>query len=276
MMHLNIISSGQGAPSTYLIKLAGDGIFPCDAVIVADTGWENKLRYSTGKYVTNKEYFEQVTKPLSESNGLAAYFVRSRLGDGSERPPIPDYQLRQPQNGKNAEIFDIPLFGSQGGKSKQSCTELWKIRAVRQQMRRMGANTGTVYLGLTMDEVHRVKPSSVKWISHDWPLVMPKYGIQMTRIQIQKELKQLDIPYLKSTQCDGCPHKGLNRWRDTPPETIKELEDFERCFSGEWFLTRHLVPLSEAIKIMEENEAAKKNGALFDLDDSCDSGYCFI
>lgn len=278
--HLHIISSGQGAPSTLLIWLAGQGLFQCDAVIVADTGWETDLHRSDGERVTNREYFNDVTKPLAKKFDIPAYFVRSKLGDGSDRPPIDSYQLRPtPKGSKHEFIFDIPLYGKDGGKSRQSCTELWKIRAVRQQMRRLGATSGTVYLGLTMDEVHRIKPSSVKWIQHDWPLVMPKYGVQIDRMGAQRKLKELGILYLRSTQCDGCPHKGLSRWRDTSPRVIDNLAKFEAKFKGEWYLTRHLIPLHKSIEKMEAIQAQRESGSFLDkldLDDMCDSGYCFV
>ena len=42
-MHIKSISCGQGAPSLFLIVMAGEGMFPADVVIVADTGWENDM-----------------------------------------------------------------------------------------------------------------------------------------------------------------------------------------------------------------------------------------
>ena len=94
-------------------------MFPADVVIVADTGWENDMLWSTGtQRTTAREFFEQVTKPLAESYGIDAAFVRTVGDDGAEYPPLNAAQLRAPKNGKidGFRIIDIPLFGSAGGR----------------------------------------------------------------------------------------------------------------------------------------------------------------
>jgi len=259
-MHINAISCGQGAPSLFLIVAAGEGLFPAEAVIVADTGWENDMLWNDGRRTGARTFFEEVTQPLAEEYGMTAHFVRAQNKHGQEIPALPETQ--------NLINVDLPLFGSEGGKLKQGCTSKWKIPAVRQQLRSMGAKTATTNLGLTMDEVHRIRPSELKWNSNAYPLIDNTQNKRYYRSMAIEELERRGIPYLVTTECDGCPHKDLPRWQRTSPQTIELLTQFEARFNGNYFLTRELVPLPEAIKRME----ARQSMSIFD---SCDSGYCF-
>lgn len=177
MGHLHCVSCGQGAPSLFMIVQAGEGKFPCDVVITADTGWENDMLWNTGERTTAKEFFERVTKPLAKSYGIDAAFVRTLDKDGNPYEPIPVAMARkqtlagsEQYPGKNYGL-DIPMYGSQGGRLSQSCTSKWKIQGINQELRRRGAETATTYLGLHLDEVRRVKPAQAEWFRHGWPLI---------------------------------------------------------------------------------------------------------
>jgi hypothetical protein len=288
MKHINSISCGQGAPSLFLIVMAGEGLFPADLVVVADTGWENDCLWSTGERTTNKEFFERVTKPLAESYGIDAAFSRSLDENKVPYLPIPD-SVTYKQTLAGSEKFkspnyglDIPMFGSNGGRLRQSCTSKWKIQAIHQEVRRRGATTSTTALGLHRDEVHRVKPSKEKWDTLCWPLVdmaqtreggTADMGIGRTwdRATIQAEMEKRGIPYLVTTECDGCPHKNWERWKRTSQETIDELALFEAKFNGEFFLTSARIPLKKSLAAMQ-----LKNEGQASFDDICDSGYCFL
>lgn len=283
-MHINSISCGQGAPSLFLIVLAGEGVFPADVVITADTGWENDMLWNTGERTTAREFWERVTKPLADSYGIDAAFVRSRTDAGDEYAGIPEY-ISSKVNARSLHGYisiDIPAFGSEGGRLKQSCTSKWKVQAIRQELRRRGATTAATALGLHSEEVHRCKPSGVKWDVSRWLFVdmtqdrggnIRGMGIGRTwrRIDIQSEMERRGIPYLVTTECDGCPHKDWARWRRTSPAAVEELARFEAQFGGQFFLTSYRKPLKEALQIMEQDNA--EGATLFD---SCDSGYCFL
>lgn len=277
---INSISCGQGAPSVFLIHLAGRGLFPCDVVIVADTGNENDMLWNTGQRTTAHEYFLKVTKPLAESYGIDAAFVRAVDKDGQEIPPIHEdqkYLGGKYVNGifeHNSKIeIDMPLFGSDGGRLRQSCTAKWKKAAIRQELRRRGATHANVHLGLTADEPHRIKQSREKWEVLKWPLVFTRRengSRGWGRQAIMDEMEAMGTPYIKRSQCDFCPHKNLQRWKDSSEETIMAAQEFEQSIGhGVFFLTATRVPLKEALAQMEKKQPSK---SLFDL---CDSGYCF-
>ena len=260
-MHINSIACGQGAPSIWLIIEAGRGLFPADLVQVYDTGNENDMLWSTGQHTTAGEFFEQVTKPLAEEFGVEAVFVRANDGNGNPRPPL---HLDQRNNGK-VEI-DLPMFGSNGGRLMQSCTDKWKKQAGRQELRRRGATSATTYLGLTMDEVHRIKQNDVRWEHLEWPLITMK---KMYRAEIEREINKMNIPYIIRSQCDFCPHKNLFRWRNSSPGTIAAAAKFEaEVGKGEFFLTDLRIPLIDALRNLEDGQSMS-------FFDTCDSGYCF-
>jgi hypothetical protein len=264
-MHINSISCGQGAPSLFLIVLAGEGYFQADIVIVADTGWETDMLWSTGNRTDSQTFFNQITKPLAESYGISAVFVRSKKRDGTSYPPIPDMQY--------PGLEDLPLFGSKGGRLLQTCTSKWKIQAIRQELRRQGAITATTYLGLTVDELHRIKDNDVKWETLSWPLIGYPNRIswegKLSRNHVSEQLCKRNIPFLLTSQCDGCPHKDYYRWSNNTTEKIKELAEFEYRWEGEQFLTNLRKPLLIALEEMK----LKKNGN--QKMDICENGYCF-
>jgi hypothetical protein len=294
MTHINSISCGQGAPSLALIVMAGNGLFPAELVIVADTGWENDMLWSTGERTTAREFFERVTKPLAERYGMAAAFPRSLDHNGVPLDPIPVSISKKRLLAGTPEFpakyygIDIPMYGSELGRMTQSCTSKWKIAAIRQELRRRGADTATCAIGLHREEAHRVKPSDMQWVKHIWPLLdwgedmhgdMHELGIgrDYTRQGAQDILTQVGVPYLVTTECDGCPHKDIKRWDRTSPETLVKLVEFEKQFNGELFLTEPRLPLLEGIEALRgKKRRAGKRGTGENLFDVCDSGYCFV
>lgn len=259
-MHIECVSNGMGAPSMYLMVLASQGKIPCDVVITADTGSEEDNLLSNGERMTGSVFYNDVIEPLGNELGIITKFVRSRDKKGNPLPSIKD-DLR------SGSVAGVPFFGDNGGRLKQKCTEKWKIRAVRQELRRMGATSARSALGLTMDEVGRMKQKNdVKWYSVWWPMIRP---FPMYKAEIRAALSKMGIPYMLSSQCDMCPHQNLARWENLTSDTIAEVEKIESSFDGLYF-TSNYIPLSQSIDKMKQK---KQTGAtLFDV---CESGYCF-
>lgn len=281
MTHLNAISCGQGAPSLFLIVLAGQKRIPADVVIVADTGWEDDMLWNTGERSTARQFFEQVTKPLAEECGLSAAFVRTLDKDGKPYEPIPVAMARKQKLAGSAEYtstlygLDIPMYGSNGGRLRQTCTSKWKIQGINQELRRRGADTTLTYLGLHLNEIRRLKPSEDVWRRNAWPLVdlmeapdrkIAKIGLgqRWNREGVQAEMAKLAIPWLVTTQCDGCPHNDWERWKRHTPEKIDELAALEAEIGrGEFFFCEERVPLKEALLLKEAKAAGDPDQANF-------------
>lgn len=258
-MHLEIINNGMGAPSMYMMVLAGQGIIPCDVVITSDTGSENDCLLSNETRTTAQDYYNDIIEPLGNELGLLTKFVRARDGQGNDLPSIWEKL-------EGGIIPGVPTYGSRGGQLPQGCTAKWKVAAVRQEARRMGAKTARSALGITMDEVHRMKQhNDVKWHWVWWPLIDMKLNLKLYKSGIRDRLNKLNIPFMLSSECDFCPHKNRPRWERTSPEMIDKIAQIEDRLGGTQFFTSRRIPLKMAIKDMTVQPR---------FSDFCDSGYC--
>lgn len=292
-MKLEAISNGLGAPSVYLLWLASQGRIPSRVSITADTGSELDRVWSTGEKSSAEHYYRTVVEPLCNEWGIETYFVRAETGDKTPMPSVHDYHGE-----RVADSILMPLFGSRGGRLPQNCTERWKIAAIKQQARRLGATQMVSALGIHYGEAaRRVKGrwlfekdgfnyyrtahknrktgdwKETKWLSHFYPLV----DLRLTREQIRQELEVLNIPYLISSECDCCPHQDPARWLRHSDESIERTANLESRYEGEYFFTRELRPLRQVIADYKAQIAA--NPTLFDKDAStfnCDAPVCDV
>ncbi len=254
-VHIEAISNGMGSQSMMMLVLAAEGKIKASLSISADTGSENDCLWSNGKRTIAAEYFNEVIQPYAISNGIEAVFVRSKDKNGDDLIPLID---RMTADNNPA---GVPMFGSRGGRIAQSCTGKYKVRAVRQELRRRGATTARTAIGLTISETERMKVSDVKWHWHYWPLI----DLRLYRATIQDELIRRNIPYLISTECDMCPHKDGPRWDRTSSHTIDRIAKIEASLPG-FFFTDQRISLKDALKKFSSQPS---------FFDSCDSGYCF-
>ncbi|HEU4325503.1 MAG TPA: hypothetical protein VFS21_20325 [Roseiflexaceae bacterium] len=287
--HIEALSNGLGAQSMYLLVLAAQGRIPARLSITADTGWEEDCLWSDGTRSTARHYFEQIVQPYADAHGIEAVMVEALDKDGQPIPPLGEW-VRQHVRAGTLNQIKIPLFGSNGGRLGQSCTSRKKVAAIRQELRRRGATTARTAQGLHRGEITRMKGRhgrmeggfftltsiDAAWQSHFYPLI----DLGLFRADVQRELEHLRIPYLISSQCDGCPHKDLARWERTSPEVIDDLADLEAEMDGQFFFTNKRVPLREALVLMRqdaEKRAAQLPISMFELDDfGCDGGICGV
>lgn len=273
-LHLESLSNGLGAQSMLLFSMACKREIPATVSITADTGWENDRKWSNGRRGPIEEYFDEIVVPMGLKYGVQCRFVRSRYKTGQHLEPLIEHVRKCAEEGKKP---NIPMFGSRGGRLRQVCTDKWKIRALRQDARKwFGATTNCNAQGIHHGEADRrvsgtflrmsgkwsiyqteVKtktgPKPIKWQTHYYPLV----DLKMNRRDCQRKVIELGIPYLLSSECDGCPHKDLTRWERTDPLVLTELSELEAKFNGEFFFTPERVPLLQAIEIMREKQKGK-------------------
>ncbi len=309
-MLLQAVSNGMGGQSMYLLWLAAQRRIPATVSITADTGSENDCLWNTGRRSTAKEFFEEVISPFASAHGLKAYFFRAKDKDGKDLPPLRVWMEREIELAAKGErenkfgSMTVPMFGNEGGRLGQSCTDKWKVRAIRQQARALGATHLRSAQGIHFGEAdRRVKgvylrdedgyslyqdsipqknkpPRIVKWMTHYYPLV----DLKMNRKQISAELKRLELPFVVGSQCDHCPHKDLARWQRTDPAILHQVAELESKYRGDFFLSRYLVPLPMAIERMQKEDEEKKSRPVQlswfdDVDDAdfgCGNSYCGV
>lgn len=244
--------------------------------------------------------------PLAVEYKMAAYFVRAVDEDKQDLPTLLDHTRWCAKN-KKLNNLKIPVFGSRMGRNGQSCTGKWKIRAINQQMRRLGAKSACTFQGIHSGESSRrvngwylnqhatfpwisiyqdtvkvnVKDAhgkkskiekAVKWLTHAYPLVDSGFNRMICQMKIVSE----KIPYLLSSECDGCPHKDLTRWERTSPETLKELCELEALFNGEFFFTSKRIPLMDAIQEMQAERALNPEKYKVEADFGCSNAICGV
>lgn len=237
MNPLHVLSLGAGVQSTTVLMLALDGEIPCDAAIFADTGWEPRAVY---------EHLEQI-EALAAMKGIPVHRVSAGNIRDTER---------------ERAFYDAPYFllnedGSHG-MARRQCTHQLKLLPIRRKVRELMVGRGlptragavVQYLGISWDELQRMKPSGVKFVEHRYPLVDRRW----TRADCLRFLDDRGMAAPRSA-CVGCPYHSNREWRDlkmTAPEEFAdavkfelEIQRSEAGLRGKPFLHSSRVPLDE-------------------------------
>lgn len=238
-------SVGAGVQSSYIALN-----YDADYHIFADTGDETQETY---------EFIETFLIPEMEKQGKELIIVK--WWELYDKPYSSMYDYYYDKKGIPTRQF-------------RSCTERFKIRTIRKFLRNQGVEKAEMMLGITTDEIRRVRPSDVQWIENKFPL-------------IDDELSRRDIKQWWQENYDFAPPKsGCYYCPFLPPDRFLKYAD------------KHGDHVAEKI-IQLENRAMKKNENLilfgkypvrtiwegykaqtdvtdfFEFDDRCDSGMCF-
>jgi phosphoadenosine phosphosulfate reductase family protein len=221
---LRIVSFGAGVQSTVMLLMAAKrrfGPLP-DAVIFADTGWEPRAVY---------EHLEWVTAELARlTNGTMPVYVVSAGNIKSDH--------LQGTNSTGQRFASMPLYTANGeGMGRRQCTKEYKIEPIRKRVRDLlGVEPGKrvpkgtaveQWIGISTDELQRLKESRDKWCHHRWPLIEARMSRADCRIWFERNYP--GQPLVKSA-CLGCPFRDNEMWRqirDTDPVGFEDACDFD-------------------------------------------------
>ncbi|TIR29386.1 MAG: hypothetical protein E5X64_16985, partial [Mesorhizobium sp.] len=147
------------------------------------------------------------------------------------------------------------------GMIRRQCTTTSKIEPIRRKVRELAGLTRKrsptypvvhQWLGISMDEVVRMKPSRAAWQLNRFPLIESR----MTRKDCLDWLKSHGYPKPPKSACIGCPFHSDAMWRsmrnndrvawDDAVEVDRAIRTGLRGIRGEVFLHRSGVPLDEA------------------------------
>lgn len=198
---LVVISLGWGVQSFALACMSALEVLPkADAAVHGDTGWERPETYRLAEKWT----------PWLEERGVRVVTVQAKK------------QHRDIFNG--AMNYSPPFFvrGPRGwGQLGRHCTNSWKRYPVQRwisaKLLRMGVkktpNVVDLWLGITLDEVERMRESRVKYINNTFPFIT-MFERPWDRAQVKMWLadNNLDIPVKSS--CVFCPYRDKATWRD--------------------------------------------------------------
>ena len=262
MPKITYLSLGWGIQSWTIAAMVALGELPMiDLAIHADTTHEAQGTYAHAKKWT----------PWLIDHGLRVETVRSRDTDAVTNPT---------NNGVFIPATTVQRTNGSLGKLSRQCTERWKIRPIRTQLRELlGGRTrpGDVlaWLGISVEEWHRMKSSDAKYIVNHYPLV----DMRMSRTDCITwlESQKLDVPP-KST-CVFCPYHSPQSWRtlkaNNGPDWQHALEVDnairERRPDHRLFVHSRGMPLEQAVKIPQDYGAEQ-----MEMEIPCDAGVCFV
>ena len=216
---LTVISLGAGVQSSTMAIMAAKGdLPPVDVAIFADTGNEPKAVYTYLNYL---------------SNILPFPIFKVRKGN------IKDDML----NAKGKTNFVVAPFFTQNkitgkkGMVMRQCTNDYKIQPIRIKIRELcGVAKGKHFpkdkyveqwIGISTDEVGRMKPARDKYILNRHPLIEAK----MSRQDCIDYLKKNDILLPEKSACIVCPYHNDSYWhfmKTERPEEFAEAVDFDK------------------------------------------------
>ncbi len=221
--NLQVLSLGAGVQSTVMALMADqeyEGFTKPDFAIFADTGWEPKAVY---------EHLDWLERQLS--------YKVIRVSNGNIKEDI----LRG-INPEGRQFIDMPVFVvKEDGKNyvgTRQCTKQYKLKPIHQYLREylgMANRQPTpknqqvdMWLGLSRDEVARVKPSKQNWIT----LVYPLIERDMSRAQLYQWFKErYPDRNLPKSACIGCPYHTDRMWANMK---ANDPESFQDAVNVEW------------------------------------------
>lgn len=259
MTRMTAISLGWGIQSWTLAAMSALGeLDPVDVALHSDTTWERAETYE----------FALKQTPWLEQRGVKVVTVREDSAENYRSDPV------------NVFIPARTAFrdGKPSGSLSRQCTERWKIRPIRRWLRSEGATQVEMWLGISLDEIHRAKDSQVKWITSRFPLLEKK----MTRQDCINWLKSYGLPIPPKSSCVFCPYHTRRVWADMKREggpdwyTAVQIDEAIRDRRPDFhsYLHPDLIPLTQ-VKIAEDF-GVKQLSFVDTTNAECDSGYCFL
>ena len=227
-----------------------------DAAIFADTGWEPKAVYEHLEYL----------KGIAEAAAIPVYTVsKGNIRADALRSRVRGYDKTKGERWVSMPYHTLNPDGSKGMIRRQ-CTSEYKIEPVQKKCRELtGKQKGEIikgvqvelWMGISRDEMRRMRQSRVRWIEHRYPLV---FDVPMSRNECLEWLERNGFPVPPRSACIGCPYKSNREWRNTQvvPDEWQDAVEFDGLIRDrdslhetagiirrELFLHRDCKPLSE-------------------------------
>lgn len=258
-----VISLGAGVQSTALALMAAAGDLDTlgprpELAIFADTGWEPAATYAHLDRL-ELELAGRLEVIRVSAGDLRQDTIDAAAGDGAGFAVIPLYVTNA--DGKRAIL-------------RRQCTREYKLEPIYRELRRRDLNPVTLYLGITLDEVQRMKPARVQWARNAWPLIERR----LTRHDCARYLETAGWADVPKSACIGCPYHAAAQWRDLRDNSPDEWADavaFDAAIrrlpriDGEAFLHPSRVPLNEV------DLTTREDLGQLTLDDECE-GLCGV
>jgi hypothetical protein len=279
-MALRILSLGAGVQSSTLALMIEQGeLPPIDAAIFADVKGEPKKVYEWLEYLKTKI----TSYPI---HVVTWRDLKQDILDASKG----EYKAF------TAPFFTKNLETGKKGMLRRQCTADYKIKPVVQKIRELlglakgeKRKAGTqvdLLMGISQDEISRMKRNPIKYINNVYPLVDKK----MTRKDCIEWMEDNFYPRPPRSACTFCPYHSNEEWiriKNDSPEEWKEVVAMDRAIRSqerfkeknkgsaslkdEIFLHRSCKPIDEVDFAKEKNK--KQLDFEFGMENECE-GMC--
>ena len=277
---LNVLSLGAGVQSSTLLLMSLNGDMPpLDYVIFADTGWEPRSVY---------DHLEKLKTECRKAD-LPLITVRNKNHANIAKDPFDDQDT-------NSSITDMPLYirkkdGDKGGMIQRRCTGSYKVRPISKMLVALRKETKAEkvrqWIGISYDELHRMKINPSPYVSNYYPLVEK----EIDRNACQAWLKYHGWWAPKSS-CVGCPYHSEDTWlwlKNNCPDDFNEAVQFDKkiriqnnsdaIINGDLYLHRARIPLEDVVfkkkNRKSTNNFGQQTGTIPDKDSLDDFKYGF-
>jgi hypothetical protein len=215
---LTVISLGAGVQSTTMALMAAHGeLTPMpDCAIFADTQWEPKAIYEHLKWLRSWGVLPFPVWVVSAGD------IRNDLLNRT-RP-------RQSLGWFVTVPFFLKYANGDEGIGRRQCTGNYKIEPIDKKLRellgkeprdRIAPGSVEKWIGISMDEATRMKPSPNKWAVNRWPLIEKR----MSRRDCLKWLAEQGYSTPPKSSCIGCPYHSNSAWREMRDKRPEEWAD---------------------------------------------------
>lgn len=275
---LRILSLGAGVQSTVMALKGALGDFGPrpDYCVFADTASEPADVYQ------HLDWLEAEIKRLTNDQMRCVRVSRGNL----EQAVLGILELDEIKGANPTPPFFTPGQDGKAAPLRRQCTADFKIEPINEFVRELighpkgrawrGDPAVEMWIGISTDEMVRLKDSRVRFIRNRWPLIEAR----MSRGDCLEWFgRHYPGRKLVKSACWFCPFKKNDEWRRTRDEQPEEWEKavvFDKAIRkgsvssrGEWFLHRDLKPLDE----VDLSSAADRGQIEFGFLDECE-GMC--
>lgn len=301
---LTYISLGAGVQSSAMLILSADGrhnVPRADLAIFADTKDEPPWVY---------EQLQRLAA-YSKPRGIPVVVVGrdESLSEAMRNRWVPIPAFTWSESKKTLATVDVATdFSLEPGAKKairirddgilhRQCTSEFKIRPIETYVRAHLGYTpkqrvkkrARSLIGFSCDEVSRTKPSQVKWITQEYPLI----DAGLYRGHCMEIVEQAGMPTPRKSACVFCPYHSDRFWaelkRDHPDQfaravevdhqirdkdSRKEVENYQRSATGKTKggITSDAIYLHRSLKPLDECDFGDQPSL---WDDEC-TGHCGV
>jgi hypothetical protein len=251
-----ILSLGWGVQSFTLAAMSALVELPHVVAIHADTTHETTATYA----------FAERWTPWLIAHGVEVVTVRANIP-----------QLQAGEVALTSGLF-IPAFtrSAQGkpGRLKRQPIRRWVRDELRKRRTKPTPGIVEMWLGISLDEVERAKPSQVRYVHTRWPLLERR----MRRNDCERWLLTHGLEVPTKSACVFCPFHSNRSWRDLSPQDWQKAVHVDAAIRHarprhDCFLHRSQLPLTQ-VDLRTPQERGQMS-LLPDAQDEC-SGHCFV